>query len=180
MCRILVTVVLTLGIATPVSAAQIFRDVTASQYVAEGQVVLIDLFSNPDVLFTASEFVPGPPWGWFFGITIDNPGTEVDILSVTWVLDDGRIFNDMREVQFPGRYNPRLGPLLDCCFEPQRVRMVVDLLGSSPDFRRPDTGALVDSWTYQFRIQHPIPEPASLALIGSGALLLLGRQRRCR
>ena len=49
--------------------------------------------------------------------------------------------------------------------------VVVNILSSSPDYRIPGSGLLVDTRTFPFRYEGlvvPTPEPATLVLFGSG------------
>jgi len=57
--------------------------------------------------------------------------------------------------------------------------LTLNLLNSNLDFVIPTTGQSVDSFTYNFTVSQPVPEPASMALLLSG-LSAFGVYRRMR
>ncbi len=59
----------------------------------------------------------------------------------------------------------------DCCFQPTPMSVTIDLLNSTVDYvipSGPDTGQVVDAFTFAFYVQEPVPEPSTLLLLGSG------------
>ena len=60
------------------------------------------------------------------------------------------------------------------------MSVTIDILRSSPDFAIPGgprKGKLVDSFTYDFSVVQPIPEPSTLLLCGLGlGAATLGRR----
>jgi hypothetical protein len=57
------------------------------------------------------------------------------------------------------------------------------LLNSNPDFvipAGPNQGQRVDSYTYSFSTQSPVPEPSTMLLLASGGAIALRRIRRRR
>ena len=68
-------------------------------------------------------------------------------------------------------------------YKPRPYDFKVDLLKSAPDFQipsGPQAGQLVDSFSYEFSVVTPVPEPASIVLLGSGIVCVLLRCRRNR
>ncbi len=61
------------------------------------------------------------------------------------------------------------------------VTLTIDIIGSAPNFVIPsgfNAGQSVDSYTYNFNVSQPIPEPASIIILGTALAGLLSRLRR--
>jgi hypothetical protein len=58
--------------------------------------------------------------------------------------------------------------------------LTVDILGSDPDFINPGTDQAQNSYTYNFKVAEPVPEPASVVLMSLGIVGLIEKRRRGR
>ena len=61
--------------------------------------------------------------------------------------------------------------------------LTIDIIGSSPDFMipgGPGAGQQVDSFTYNFKVAEPVPEPTTMILLGTGLVGVVTRVRRKR
>jgi PEP-CTERM motif-containing protein len=149
----------------------------------------LDLFSNPGAILEPRTYggVFFPP-ALLFGAFLTHDGGEsfTDIIRFTY--HEGAAAPVVFSQTFTTGTDPvRLG--FNALFTPTRQTgtpilstLTVDLLNSAPDFMipsGPDQGRLVDSFTYSFFTQTPVPEPSTWLLMVSGgiAALLAGRRR---
>ena len=58
--------------------------------------------------------------------------------------------------------------------------LTIDILGSDLDFFNPATGNHQNSYTYNFNIAQPVPEPATMALMSLGLVGFVENRRRRR
>ncbi|HEY6802389.1 MAG TPA: PEP-CTERM sorting domain-containing protein [Pyrinomonadaceae bacterium] len=58
--------------------------------------------------------------------------------------------------------------------------LTIDIIGSDPDFVNPATGKSQNSYTYNFKIAQPVPEPASMVLMSLGLIGIVEKGRRFR
>ena len=179
-CLLLVALFFIFLAAPKVSADPLFfSDVVALQ---NSGLTSIDLFSNSGVTLV------GPNLTFHVQITGTLPQNGADTLRVTYQEQGSAPVVQTFQIPLLGSVNPPF--VLQFSFaainptvQGTLATLTLDLLNSSPDFvipSGPNAGQLVDSQTYTFNVAQPVPEPASLLLLGSAGIGLLARARKKR
>lgn len=138
----------------------------------------VDLFSNPGTVLA------GPRITFLVDITGVLPPSGADVLRLTFTEAGGTV----QELNFRVPLFDSVPPpytqiftfdIAQTMFQARSATLRVDLLGDSADFVLPG-GNVVDSYTYSFQVAQPVPEPASMTLIGLGMVGLAANRRRAR
>ena len=141
----------------------------------------VDLFSNP------STTLLGPRFTFLVDITGTLPTAGTDMLVVTYSQAGQPSITQGFQVPFFGTIPPpvtlvfSISPLTSLQGRP--VTLTLDLVNSFPDFTipsGPDAGDRVNSFSYTFNVAEPVPEPATLSLLGAGITGLLAGHRKRR
>lgn len=137
----------------------------------------IDLFSNPNVT------VFGPELTFTVDVLGVLPPGGSDTLRITYTDAAGALIVQNFDIPIFGTVHPPFTLFFNISvptinFQATPATLTVDLLASAPDFF--GSGAGVNSFTFTFNVAEPIPEPATLTLLGGGLTVLLARYRRRR
>ena len=139
----------------------------------------IDLFSNPGTILA------GPELTFRVDVTGTLPAGGVDTLVVTYTQLGRPPVSQSFQIPF-GSSQPPLTFLFSFTtsgagFLGTPATLTLDLLNSSPDFilpSGPGAGQGVNSFSYSFNVTEPVPEPATLAMLGAGLAGFWARFRR--
>jgi PEP-CTERM motif len=158
----------------------VFSNVTAFQ---NNNTLQVSLVSNPSVTLQGTNLT----------FSVDVAGTlspgVVDTLRITYTEAGSTPIVQSFDIPLFGTVQPPFTLIFSVVSPgatPQGVAatLTLDLLLSSPDFIipfGPNQGQAVDSFTYTFTVQQPVPEPATLFAFTSGlAALGVFRRRRSR
>lgn len=150
-----------------------FKDVNVFYY-QNGQFTRHNLFSNQGATFVADEArvvvsviverVSTPSSGQTLVVTAVGTGASG---STTLSQSIPIVFHP----SFPNGVGYAFGFSFAPAYQPLSVLVTVDILGSSPDYTIPggaNAGQRVDSYTYSFNVVQPVPEPATVTLLGTG------------
>ena len=151
-----------------------FSNVSALQNNGNSSV---NLFSTPNATLFGSQLT----------FTVDilgvlPPGGS-DTLRVTYTDASGALIVQDFDIPVFGVVQPPLTLFFNITvptvnFQAMPATLTLDLIGSTPDFVIPTTGFAVDSFTFAFNVVEPVPEPATLTLLGGGLTVLFARHRR--
>jgi hypothetical protein len=141
----------------------------------------VDLFSN------VGAHLIGPEVTFRVDITGTLPPGALDTLLVTYTEAGSLPVSQVFSIPLFGTIQPPFTIVfsitsLGATFEGTPATLTIDLLNSSPDFvipSGPNAGQRVDSYTYSIEVAKPVPEPATLTLLGGGigALFTAFRKR---
>ncbi len=153
-----------------------FSNLVALQNNGQTQVAL---FSNPGTILI------GPQVTFLVDITGLLPPGGTDTLQLTFSEAGRAPVVQTFGIPAFGTIPPPFSQLftfisLNATLQGAEATLRIDLLNSSPDFVIPEgsqMGQSVDSFTYQFRVAEPVPEPASLLLLGMGVVGVAARLR---
>jgi hypothetical protein len=171
-----------------------FGDVRALWSIGNQNIVLVNLFSETPLVLSGQQVdfgggVTRAVVTFEVGISGVPPPGETDTLRLTYGLPafDHPFSNVVQEFTVTADQLPNtvvFGMDYPLLYRPERTTLTVDFLKSAPDFVIPSgsrAGQAVNSFTYEFSVVQPVPEPASILLIGAGlSAAVLGRHRaRC-
>jgi hypothetical protein len=140
---------------------------------------MVDLFSNPGTTLFGSSL------SFLVDVSGVLPAGGTDTLRITYTDAGGAVFSQDFAIPLFGTVNPPFTIVFTVASPTPSIQgvlatLTVDLLSSSPDFiipGGPDAGQGVDSYTYSFKVAEPVPEPATILLLGAG---LVGWATRSR
>jgi hypothetical protein len=137
----------------------------------------VDLFSNPGVTL----LVPNSTLDFIAHVTGTLETGTTDTLRMTYTQDGNSPVVSDFSIPIFGTVVPPLDvifsmPTPGLTYQPISATLTADLLDSSPDFVIPGVGTEVDSFTYNFTVAQPVPEPMTFVLLGSGLLIAIRKR----
>lgn len=166
-----------LGAASAKADPLLFSNVVALQ---NNGATRVDLFSNPGTTLL------GPQVSFLVDITGTLPAGVTNTLLVTYVEAGGTPITQTFLIPAFGSIQPPFTQLFTitspgATFQGTLASLTVDIIGSAPDFvipGGPQAGQRVDSFTYNFRVTQPVPEPGTMIMLAAGLAGLWGNARR--
>lgn len=157
-----------------------FSGVTALP--AEPGGAKVDLFANSGTTLV------GPQLNFWVDYTGMVPPGMTNTVLITYLEAGGVPLTRSFEIPVFGSIQPPFSNIVtfvspSSSYEGVMASLTIDILGSSPDFvipGGPNAGQLVDSYTFNFKVAKPVPEPLSLVLFGTGVLGVWRRASRLR
>ena len=179
-----------LSVITAIACLAMVPDVRADTLFFSNVVALqnnsatrVDLFSNPGITLV------GPQLSFLVDITGSlPPGGGPQTLLITYVETGGVPITQSFQIPAFGTIPPPFTQLFTITLpgasvEGTMVTLTIDIIGSSPDFvipSGPNAGQSVNSYTYTFTVTKPVPEPATIILLGSSLIGVGAKLRRRR
>jgi len=156
-----------------------FSNVVASQNEGSSR---LDLFSNPGATLI------GPHLVFLVDLTGTLPPGVTQTLLITYMEVGGVTLTRSFEIPAFGTLQPPYTNIVSfdspgANYQGVMASLRVDIIDNSPDFvipSGPNAGQMVDSYTYQFKVAQPVPEPLSLVLFGTGLFGVWRRTSRRR
>jgi hypothetical protein len=169
---------LVLGVTTKADPLT-FSNVVALQ---NGGNSSVDLFSNPGTT------VYGSPLSFSIHVSGTLSPGQVDSLLVTYADAGGALFSQTFDIPLFGSVSPPFDLIFTVqsptfSYQGVAATLTVDLLNTPLDFvipSGPNSGQTVNSYSYSFNVAQPVPEPASITLLGVSILGIATRRRVVR